>query len=234
MPERSDGPHRVGRAKPMSREDRRIAIMDAIIPLIVEHGRGVTTKQMAEAAGVAEGTIYTVFDDKDELIDATVHRYFEFSTIAHRFEEFPAGLPIADLVERVVDLTQHRVRETFALLAALGFGPGGDREGGHAPVKRPDAEQLLLRLADLLTPYRDQLAVPPRRAAQILRIATLSMSLPMLTDGETFTPREIAELLLHGIIRTETPAETMTGPTDAAAASVPAEPAPSSTATPTA
>ena len=41
------------RAKPLSPDDRRKALVEATIPLLLEHGRAVTTKQIADAAGVA-------------------------------------------------------------------------------------------------------------------------------------------------------------------------------------
>ncbi len=47
-------------------------IVDAALPLVLEHGERVTTRQIADAAGIAEGTIFRVFADKDEVIAAVV------------------------------------------------------------------------------------------------------------------------------------------------------------------
>src|SRR4051795_3490825 len=57
-----------GRATPMAPDERRRAIVDAVVPLLLEHGDDVTTRQIAEAAGIAEGTIFRVFDDKAALL----------------------------------------------------------------------------------------------------------------------------------------------------------------------
>ena len=54
----------------MPPEDRRRAIVQAVIPLLAEHGSDVSTRQIAEAAGVAEGTIFRVFPDKAALFKA--------------------------------------------------------------------------------------------------------------------------------------------------------------------
>jgi AcrR family transcriptional regulator len=60
------------RAAALPPEQRRAAIIEAVRPLLAEYGESVTSKQIACAAGIAEGTIFRVFADKDELLDATL------------------------------------------------------------------------------------------------------------------------------------------------------------------
>ena len=52
------------RARPLPPDDRREAILEAIIPLLQERGRNVTSRELAEAAEVAEGTLFRAFGDK--------------------------------------------------------------------------------------------------------------------------------------------------------------------------
>ena len=52
------------RAPALSVEDRRASLVEVTIPLLREHGVGVTTKQVAEAAGIAEGTVFRAFGTK--------------------------------------------------------------------------------------------------------------------------------------------------------------------------
>jgi AcrR family transcriptional regulator len=60
------------RVAPLPPEDRRAAIIEATRPLLEECGMSISTRQIAQAAGVAEGTLFRVFPDKASLIRSTV------------------------------------------------------------------------------------------------------------------------------------------------------------------
>ena len=55
-------------ARPLS-EEKRQAILDAATNLIAEQGLSVSTAKIAKLANVSEGTIFTYFQNKDELIN---------------------------------------------------------------------------------------------------------------------------------------------------------------------
>ena len=76
------------RAASMSPDDRRKAIVTALVPLIVERGGEVSTREIAQAAGIAEGTIFRVFPDKKSLLLAAAE---EAINPADGQAEFDAG-----------------------------------------------------------------------------------------------------------------------------------------------
>ena len=55
-------------ARPRS-EDKRNAILAAAIAVIAEQGTGAPTARIAKMAGVAEGTLFTYFATKDDLLN---------------------------------------------------------------------------------------------------------------------------------------------------------------------
>ena len=51
-------------------EDKRNAILSAATEVFAERGLAAATSAISHAAGVAEGTLFTYFGTKDELINA--------------------------------------------------------------------------------------------------------------------------------------------------------------------
>ena len=55
-------------ARPLS-EDKRTAILEAATEAVAMLGVSVPTAKIAKGAGVAEGTLFTYFANKDELLN---------------------------------------------------------------------------------------------------------------------------------------------------------------------
>lgn len=188
-----------GRARPLSVEERQSSIIDAVIPLLAEHGRDLTSKQIAEAAGVAEGTIFRAFGDKDTLITAAIERFLDPEPLRRELRGIDPGLDLHTKVVTIVMLLQRRFREVFRIMAIIGH-----EHPPHAKQRKLFADII----AEVLAPELEQLSWPTDRVAHIIRIVTFAASVPHLNDGVEFTPAELASIILHGITRSPIPTES--------------------------
>jgi len=200
---------RRGRAAPMAPDERRRAIVDVVVPLLLQHGSDITTRQIAEAAGIAEGTIFRVFPDKAALLMAAAED--TMNPVNGRAELAAALEGVTDLRERVVVTARRmadRSEKVVAVMMALRgawLSQGGDHH--HTAGERPRPPQFVLdshralldRLTEVFEPHRAELRVAPRRAALLLRTLVLGVHHPGSEPEEVLAPEEIADALLEGI-----------------------------------
>lgn len=180
------------RAKPMSVEQRQDQIIAVTIDLLLEHGRDVTSKEIAEAAGVAEGTIFRAFGDKDSLINAAVDRYFDPLPLRTALRSIDPDLPLEQKIRRVVELLAERFRKVVRLMIAV----GRDR-----PPPRPEnREEFAQIVADLLEPHRSELSLDPARVAYYIRLLAFSSAVPGMAEDMAFDLDEMTALVMHGIV----------------------------------
>src|SRR5215813_368458 len=84
------------RVAPLAPDDRRAALIEATLPLLVEYGAAVSTRQIAQAAGVAEGTIFRVFPDKNSLILAVLRHALDPEPGVRALRQIPTRLDLRD------------------------------------------------------------------------------------------------------------------------------------------
>lgn len=178
------------RAQPLAPEDRKAMIIDAVIPLLVEHGRGVTSRQIAEAAGIAEGTIWRAFGDKDTLVRAAVEKYLDPEPLRDALRAIDPALPIDNKVRAIVYLLRERFTNVMRIMAVVGH------ERPPVPQERTEFAAII---ATILAPEADDLNWPPERVAHILRLISFSSAFPALNDGIEFSVDELARIALVGV-----------------------------------
>jgi AcrR family transcriptional regulator len=195
----------------MAPDDRRQAIVEALIPLLVERGGEVTTREIAQAAGIAEGTIFRVFADKRSLFLAAAE---EAMNPAGGEQAFDAALAdVTDLREGVIVVTNRvldRMRLTMSVMMAVRpqliaiFHE--EKEAGHKPEMGPPPfvlkaqNDLHNRLTRLFEPHAARLCVDPDTAAIALRSLIFGAHRPELGMSPALTADQIADLLLGGVL----------------------------------
>ena len=85
----------------MSPEDRRQAIISATTDLVLEHGPAATTRQIADACGIAEGTLFRVFESKDDILAAVVEHLLDPTFVTPETQAIPPPDPQEDAVTAV-------------------------------------------------------------------------------------------------------------------------------------
>lgn len=189
--ESAPDPARRKRATSLPPDERRSMIISAALPLLLEHGEAVTTYQIAQAAGIAEGTVFRVFDTKEELIEAVIDRFIDRGPTERAIAALDTSVGIEQAVVAVVKLVQARVAEVWQLISSVG-------PHFHRHARRPSFDSPAL--TEMLGSFRADLAIPPARAARYLRSVIMAASHPLMTE-EPAPPEEIASLFLHGASR---------------------------------
>lgn len=178
------------RAPALPPAQRRTAIIKAVEPLLLAHGERVTSRQIAEAAGIAEGTIFRAFKDKDELICETLLAALDPTALEADLTNINHDLGLDEQLVEAVTLLQRRVAHVWALLSAVG---PQTRQRVHKPKKSSVALQALT------TRNEAHFAIQPERAGRLLHSLTISLTHPMMIEAPLTAP-EIVELFLHGAV----------------------------------
>jgi len=108
---------RSGRAAALPAADRRDAIAAATLPLLYAQGAGVTTRQIAEAAGIAEGTIFRVFPDKESVLIAAAELAFDPRPVVEALEAIRLDRDLEERLVEAVVILQERVTNLFQLMS---------------------------------------------------------------------------------------------------------------------
>jgi AcrR family transcriptional regulator len=178
----------------MPPEERRASIIAAALPLLRLHGEAVTTAQIALAAGIAEGTLFRVFPDKESLIQAAICTAFDPAPAEHELDAIDATLALRDQLIAAVEILQRRVGGIWQLVSMLGRAPPQAMRNIEPQNPKPPR-----RLIAMFAAHRDELRCPPEQAAHIIRIMTFGGTHPRIAEGAPLTAAEIVTIVLDGI-----------------------------------
>ncbi len=183
----------------MPAEQRRAELVASTLELIRQHGLSVSTRQIAEAAGVAEGTIFRVFETKDELVQAAIQSVFDPSPMVDAIERIDPRLPLEQRLVALVGLMQRQFLEVFSFMRVAGLvqPPEHHRHGTH---EQKWATLFRDRIVELIGADAARLRCTPEGLARVLRLLTFSGSHPGIAHRRLLTPEQIVDVVLHGLL----------------------------------
>ncbi len=168
-------------------------IAEEAVPLFLEHGSSLTTRQLAEHLGIAEGTIFRAFGDKDSLVRAAVQTFFEQGRARMAEGIVDPSLPLDEKVATVVSGARAWMRSMFAMLSLV------DRSEipGLMSNRRDDAYREAIAAA--FAPDADELRIPTDRLGSVMRIANIAASAARFDEHAALTDDELVDFILYGI-----------------------------------
>ena len=187
----------------MSVDDRRASVIEAALPILRESGAAATTKEIATAAGIAEGTLFRVFPTKEALVHACVASAFNTDRVVQQLKHVDRSLPLEGRLTAAVEIMKAHLEGFIGLMSVLHTtgaempkppATGARRRGSNPEI---DAEFLAL-----IEPDADRLRYPAQRVITFLSMLTLASAHPMLPDHGA-TPADVVDVLLHGALSPE-------------------------------
>lgn len=186
----------------MTPDGRRAQLEGAAIDVLRDKGLAATTKEIAEHAGVAEGTIFRVFDTKDDLVQAALIRAFDPTSLVEHLQAINAEQPLRQRLIAMVGAQQQHLTELFGLMAAVGMvrPPESLRHHGHEAHGDAQSHVHGAMLA-LIESDADRLRIPPHDLLRLLRMLTFAGSHKHIAHGDLLTPDQIVDVLLDGVLK---------------------------------
>lgn len=178
--------------------------MVATVPLVRDYGVGVTTAQIAAAAGVAQGTIFRAFGSKDELLHAAVTRAFDLSLLEQALAGVDPALPLETRLEQAVGLVQAHLAGFISLMGRLAASGAHQHDSAHAAEAHEQRRRASQRIHDavlgVIGADAGRLSVSADRVVDVLGGAVLASIHPMSTGTSPLTASDVVRVVLHGAL----------------------------------
>ena len=174
---------------------RRAAIIEATIPLLAEHGPAATSAQIAKAAGISQGTIFHVFTDKQDLVDAAVRHVMDIEPLLTELAALASERSLYGRMTSCADLVDAHLLQAMPLLMKCGV-PAGDEPKGQL------TNRVRAAIADLLAPDAASLTRPvDELAGMFFFLCVAAVQQGVMGDAAVPTGDDVATLFLDGARR---------------------------------
>ncbi|MEV4293340.1 TetR family transcriptional regulator [Microbispora rosea] len=196
-------------------------IVHVTLPLVAEYGAAVKTSQIAAAAGIGEATIFRVFKDKDELLEACIAEALRPDNVVEAIRAIPLEISLHErLHEAAAAMEAHmdRMGRVLGAMHASGFrsGPRNRNDASGQPRERggrvAGIAATRAALAELFAPEQPALRLPADQLAGVLLDVLFARSRRPDAGSEPIRLASLIELFLHGAFdQAKPPAEFQGG-----------------------
>ncbi|GIE84514.1 TetR/AcrR family transcriptional regulator [Actinoplanes regularis] len=182
-------------------DDRRAALIAATIPLLHTHGPEVSTRQIADAAGCAEGTIFGVFDNKTQLVVCSIIKALDPQPSLDALAAIDRSADLRTRLAEAAEIVHARMSEHAQLFHTARRLIFMNEENPEAREKMAASRTVLHNaVTAVIEPDADSLRISPARAARLLLLYCGGDIFGPFGDNETrFSGADLASLLLDGI-----------------------------------
>jgi AcrR family transcriptional regulator len=189
------------RVAPLAPDDRRAALVEATVPLLIENGSAISTRQIAQAAGVAEGTIFRVFPDKNSLILAAIRRALDPERGENALRAIPADLELRERVTQaaaimLAGLSRFGRLHMIARELIIDLGPASD----FGAEMQKNNLRIQEAMASVFEPDAARLRLSPSNAARLLMLTIVGMSGFAFGEVQQIDPAAIVAILFDGLV----------------------------------
>jgi AcrR family transcriptional regulator len=186
------------RASPKTPEERRAAIIKTTIPLLRTRGWTVTTKEIVAASGVSDGTVFSVFKNKEEILLAALQAALDAAPALERLSQIDRSLPLEDRLAQAAEILTGLMATLWEFSGTLQL----EEVRGRLPQRYSGDFIAREILPALFEPSRDDLRIDPAVASQAFLVLTMTGSNQLFFQRPLQAP-EIVSMMLHGIRRSD-------------------------------